>query len=98
MCSCPPSGIHRLFKELVHRNEYFGHQNVIMFMVFFVRKLLGMQYPLDGNHPEDVVRGKVSRGLKRINGPFPSSCLPPLQSESKCEVFVMISSFHSDVK
>ena len=33
-----------------------------------------------------------------VNGPFPSSCLPPLQSESKCEVFVMIISFHSDVK
>ena len=24
------------------------------------------------------------------NRPFPSSCLPPLQSESKCEVFVMV--------
>ena len=26
------------------------------------------------------------------NRPFPSSRLPPLQSESKCEVFVMIIS------
>ena len=26
------------------------------------------------------------------NRPFPSSCLPPLQSESKCEVFVMVIS------
>ena len=26
------------------------------------------------------------------NRPFPSSCLPPLQSESKCEVFVMLIS------
>ena len=25
-----------------------------------------------------------------INRPFPSSWLPPLQSESKCEVFVMV--------
>ena len=24
--------------------------------------------------------------------PFPSSCLPPLQSESKCRVFVMVIS------
>ena len=33
-----------------------------------------------------------------MNRPFPSSCLPPLQSESKCEVFVMKISFHSYVK
>ena len=26
---------------------------------------------------------------KDFSRPFPSSCLPPLQSESKCEVFVM---------
>ena len=26
------------------------------------------------------------------NRPFPSSCLPPLQSESKCEIFVMVIS------
>ena len=26
------------------------------------------------------------------NKPFPSSCLPPLQSESKCEVFVVVIS------
>ena len=26
------------------------------------------------------------------NRPFPSSCLPPLQSETKCEVFVMVIS------
>ena len=26
------------------------------------------------------------------NRPFPSPCLPPLQSESKCEVFVMVIS------
>ena len=26
------------------------------------------------------------------NRPFPSSCLPPLQSESKYEVFVMVIS------
>ena len=29
------------------------------------------------------------------NRPFPSSCLPPLESESKCEVFLMKISFHS---
>ena len=28
--------------------------------------------------------------LVSLNRPFPSSCLPPLQSESKCEVFVMV--------
>ena len=32
------------------------------------------------------------------NRPFPSSGLPHLQSESKCEVFVMKISFHSYVK
>ena len=32
------------------------------------------------------------------NRPFPSSCLRPLQSESKCKVFVMKISFHSYVK
>ena len=26
------------------------------------------------------------------NRPFPSSCLPPLQSKSKCKVFVMLIS------
>ena len=29
----------------------------------------------------------IMRGNER-NRPFPSSCLPPLQSESKCEVFL----------
>ena len=32
------------------------------------------------------------------NRPFPSSGLPHLQSESKCEVFVMMINFHSYVK
>ena len=27
-----------------------------------------------------------------LNSPFPSSCLPPLQTESKCKVFVMVIS------
>ena len=27
-----------------------------------------------------------------INRPFPSSCLPPFQSEFKCEVLVMVIS------
>ena len=31
-------------------------------------------------------------GHSVLNRPFPSSCLPPLQSESKCEVFVMVIS------
>ena len=31
--------------------------------------------------------------FNRSNRPFPSSCLPPLQSEFKCEVFVMKISF-----
>ena len=32
------------------------------------------------------------------NRPFPSSCLAPLQSEAKCELFVMKISSHSYVK
>ena len=32
------------------------------------------------------------------NKPFPSSCLPPFQKKSKCEVVVMKISFHSYVK
>ena len=35
---------------------------------------------------------------EEMNRPFPSSCLLPLQSESKCEVFLMRISFHSYVK
>ena len=32
--------------------------------------------------------------MQRLQGnrPFPSSCLPPPQSESKCKVFVMVIS------
>ena len=41
--------------------------------------------------PENPLRAAVNR-------PFPSSCLPPLQNESKCEVFLMKISFHSYVK
>ena len=36
--------------------------------------------------------GKQNIQAKQVNGPFPSSCLPPLQNESKCEVFVMVIS------
>ena len=34
----------------------------------------------------------------QLNRPFPSSCMPPLQGESKCEVFVVKISFHLYVK
>ena len=34
----------------------------------------------------------------KSNRPFPSSGLPPLQSDSKCEGFLMKISFHSYVK
>ena len=34
-----------------------------------------------------------SRGRNRNNIPFPSSCLLPLQSESKREVFVMVITY-----
>ena len=30
--------------------------------------------------------------MSDVNRPFPSSCLRPFQSESKCEVFVMVIS------
>ena len=36
--------------------------------------------------------------ISQMNRPFPSSCLAPLQSEAKCEVFVMKISSHSYVK
>ena len=44
------------------------------------------------------VRSGQVRAIGRIlfcqrNRPFPSLCLPPLQSESKCKVFVMLISF-----
>ena len=39
----------------------------------------------DINKPDGTI-------ITPVNRPFPSSCLPPLQSESKCEVFVMIIS------
>ena len=35
--------------------------------------------------------------LSCSNRPFPSSCLPRLQSESKCEVFVMVISSTLDM-
>ena len=34
--------------------------------------------------------GFKTRSDHSLNRPFPSSCLPPLQSESKCEVFVVL--------
>ena len=34
----------------------------------------------------------TSHNHSAFNSPFPSSCLPPLQSESKSEVFVMVIS------
>ena len=36
--------------------------------------------------------------LYHLNRPFPNSCLPPLQRESECEVFLVKISFHSYVK
>ena len=44
---------------------------------------------------KEAQRNKVRGQVKEIgicNRPFPRSCLPPLQSESKCEVFVMVIS------
>ena len=41
---------------------------------------------LSRNGPKVCIRDNC------LNRPFPSSCLPSLQSESKCEVFVMIIS------
>ena len=43
-------------------------------------------------------RCRLETSLFIDNRPFPSSCLLPLQSESKCEVFVMKIGFHSYVK
>ena len=37
----------------------------------------------------------VINGVPSENRPFLSSCLPPLQSEYKCEVFLMKISFNS---
>ena len=34
----------------------------------------------------------IKNPKREENRPFSSSCLPPLQSESKCEVFVMVIS------
>ena len=43
-----------------------------------------MQTILEGSSYEN--------GLNWPSRPFPSSCLPPLQSESKCEIFVVVIS------
>ena len=40
----------------------------------------------------------VHLNLLPLNRPFPSSCLSPLQNESRCEAFLMKISFHSYVK
>ena len=47
---------------------------------------LDIPLPLSDDHV-----GSHFTGLE-VNKPFPSSCLPPFQSESKCEVFVMVIS------
>ena len=43
---------------------------------------------------------RLQLGHCQMNRPFPSSCLPALQSESKCEVFVMVisSTLHMNEK
>ena len=42
-----------------------------------------------------IIFVRIREFFKKCNRPFPSSCLPPLQSESKCEVFVVKISFRS---
>ena len=36
--------------------------------------------------------GELALKYVSVNRPFPTSCLLPLQSESKCEIFVMVIS------
>ena len=49
-----------------------------------------MKYKLELDH---VIRVAVNKQVfGETNRPFPSSRLPPLQRESKCEVFVMVIS------
>ena len=43
-------------------------------------------------HTEYLLQVNVCLKKIVINRPFPSSCLPPLQSESKCKGFVMVIS------
>ena len=68
-------------------------------MVFAYRKL-----SINGHNTLTYRKfGKFNRtnfrnDIASQNRPFPSSRLPPLQSESKCEVFLMKISFHSYVK
>ena len=48
----------------------------------------------------EALRGKTVSSLEMEDGigHFPSSCLLPLQNESKCEAFLVKISFHSYVK
>ena len=75
----------------------------ILHKPLFSNALGNMQCPQE--HLKTIVYAKFGGQTKCIMGnskienrPFPSSSLPPLQSESKCKVFVMRISFHSYVK
>ena len=60
-----------------------------------VIELSGVQFGLKSSVCAVRVQVKIISIMHdtKFNKPFPSSCLPPLQSESKCEVFVMVISF-----
>ena len=43
-------------------------------------------------------QGEIMGFAKVENRPFPISCLPPLQSESKCKVFEMVITYTLHMK
>ena len=67
-------------------------------MIGYVRASLSRDWCMIHVDDQLQVSNLNNSKLDTCNGPFPSSCLPPLQSESKCEVFLMKISFHSYVK
>ena len=72
----------KLYAELRNINEWFGQKEEALNR--FQRIVTQREF--------EIALEDVKVGKSQANMPFSSSCLPPLQSESKCEVFVMVIS------
>ena len=78
-----------VFKEIVDVNP--GKQFIFL---QFVKDKLGKTAPMPAAQGHLLIGNAQVRKKYgcRANRQFPSSCLSPFQSESKCEVFMMVIS------
>ena len=76
---CEPHNRDSLFDFLVHI------QGSLLAAVFCVGPI---PPPHNGTDTKNGCKEATFRATGTCNRPIPSSCLPPLQSESKCEVFL----------